>query len=66
MAGRELRVEHFLQIVLVRPVRVPRLAGEAFKGPRHARELESAGVGQYEIAREGGGTHAGTAVSHLS
>ncbi len=66
VAGGELRAEHFLEIVLVRPVRVSRLAGEAFKGPRHAWQLERARVRDHEIARQRGGAHAGTPISQPS
>jgi hypothetical protein len=66
MPRGELRAEHLLEIVLMRPVRVARLAGEPFKAPGHAWQLERPGVGDHEIARQGRGAHAGTAVSQPS
>ena len=47
-------------------VRIARLARESFKDPRDARQLERAGVGDDEVARDDGGTHAVTAVSQPS
>lgn len=39
-----------IRATFVGPVRIPGLPGEAFEGPRHARELEGTGVRDDEIA----------------
>ena len=53
-----LRREHLVQVILVWPVRVARLASEGFEGARHARQLQRPRLRDDEIAGEGGGAHA--------
>ena len=55
--GRLLGAEDLVEILLVRPVRVARLAGEAFKDARDARHLQRAGLGDDEIAGDDGRAH---------
>ena len=50
--------EDLVEIVLVRPVRIARLAGQGFKGARDAGQLQRARLRDDEIAGEGGGAHA--------
>jgi hypothetical protein len=63
--GRKLRAEHLLQIVFVRPVRVTRLAGEAFEGPGDPGELERPRMRDDEITGQRR-AHAGTSASQPS
>ena len=50
--------EHLVEVVLVRPVRIARLAGQAFKGARDAGQFQRARLRDDEIAGDGGGAHA--------
>ncbi len=61
-----LGTQDLLQIVFVRPVRVPRLAGQAFKGAGHAGQLQHARVGDDEVSHDERGTHIVTSPSHPS
>lgn len=66
VSRRLLGAEDFVQVVLVRPVRVARLPRQAFKHTGDARQLQRTGLGDDEITGEGGGRHAGASVSHVS
>ena len=55
---RLLRAEHLVQVVLVGPMRIARLAGQGFKGARHAGQFQGPRLRDDEVAREGGGAHA--------
>ena len=65
MAGELLGLEDFVEIVLMRPVCIPGLAGETLKDARDTRQLQGPGVRDDQIAGDGG-AHAGTAASQLS
>ena len=66
VARGRLGAENLMEIVLVGPVGVPRLAGQGFKGAGHAGQLQHPRVGDDEIPHERGGAHAPTATSHSS
>ena len=61
-----LGAEDLVQIVLVRPVAVARLPGQAFKRAGHAGQLQRARVGDDQIADHRGGAHAPTSTSQPS
>lgn len=55
---RLLRTEHLMEVVLVGPVCIARLAGQGFKGARDPRHFQCARLRDDEIPGEGSGAHA--------
>ena len=53
-----LRGEHLMEVILVWPMGVARLAGQGFKGARDARQFQRAGLRDDEITSQRGGAHA--------